>query len=245
MLISICMPYRDRWPALAASLSQYRRLYGREDRPLSLEIIVVDDGSMRDPLPVSFVHKCAPFKGVAVHLPTRSWALNPCGPLNRALMLATGDLIVLTNPEVIHAEPVLEIMAAAIEDPLDYVQAPVKGLSGPGVADPNWAPFPDGAGPHHCVMFSRALLEAVGGFDLDYRQGRGCDDNDWAWRVWSAGGRFKWADARGVSAQSHERTEWPAKTNRRLLAQKWGPAWREAFGEQRAAEMERQCLRFA
>lgn len=217
-MISLCMAYRDRQAQLDVSLEAYRRLYQ------DLEISICDDGS---PIPVE-APGC-----VVTSFPGRDYALNPCAAFNRAVEASHGDLIVLTNPEIEHREPIIEQMRESVVTERHYVIAAARDGAQwrchSTYKDPNWKPFPPGAGPHYCVMFTRKLWEDAGGFDEAYRQGRMCDDNDWAWRAWRAGAVFVHRDDLIVHSQSHPKTVWPQRANYQLLDEKWShcPEYRD------------------
>jgi hypothetical protein len=185
--ISVCVPYWNRPTELARMFSEYERLYAG----LEIEFSICDDGS---PDPAS-----VPEGVVLTRLPEKDHALNPCVPINRAVAASSGDVIVLTNPEMEHREPILPDMVALIEDDMDYVTAPCfdvdrgRWLAGESVRydEHGRLPVPPGAHYHFLAVFTRKLWRRAGGFDEAYRHGAGADDADWVWRVWRAGGRFK------------------------------------------------------
>jgi GT2 family glycosyltransferase len=84
------------------------------------------------------------------------------------------------------------------------------------------------------VAFRRTLWEKAGGFDEDYRGGQGCDDNDWLWRAYAAGARFRVAP---VLVWHHDHAlAWRLPLNRELFLRKWTPARRaDLIAERRAA----------
>ena len=89
------MPYFNRQALLDVSLAAYRRLYS------GIEISICDDGSDE---PV-VAPGC-----VVTTLPKKTQALNPCTPINKAVNASNGEVIVLTNPENEHREPILPAM---------------------------------------------------------------------------------------------------------------------------------------
>lgn len=213
MTISVCMAYWKRQEALDRSLAAYRRHYPH----LDLEIVVADDGS---PEPVQ-APGC-----VVVSLPRKQSALNPCVPLNAAVRASTGELIVLTNPEIEHVEPVLEQMAAMIEHPSQYVTAACVDadgsvLAGAGVdyRKDGRLPVPPGAHFHFCAMLTRELFDHVGGFDESYRYGQAYEDADWLWRCYEAGARF----LHHPVAVRHYRTAtaWGLPLNEKRYLKRW------------------------
>jgi hypothetical protein len=214
--ISVCAPYWMRQGALDRMGEQYARLYP----DLALELVVCDDGSPKPAV--------APPGVTVVRLPRKNRPLNPCVPINAAVNASTGDVIVLTNPEIEHREPVLGAMLAMLEHEDDYVTARCwdehEGLvlAGPEVDYRKYGrqPVPPGAHFHFLAMFHRSLWERAGGFDEDYRYGRGCDDNDWLWRAHRANARFK-ACPVTVYHDSTEQLAWKMPLNRDLFRSKW------------------------
>jgi len=213
------MPYYMRQEALDRSLESLRRL----NWAYELEIVIADDGS---PVPVR-----AP--GCIVEsLPVKHHALNPCVPMNRAVARSTGDVIVLTGPEIEHRTPVLGPMIMTL-GPDDYVIAACQDVSGRmlcgsairGGEDGRGA-MPAGSGFHFCAMLQRQLFERAGGFDEDYRDGQAFDDNDWLFRLERAGARFHMRD--DLVVWHHQvPCAWPVgghERNRRLFEAKWEAA---------------------
>lgn len=216
-MISICMPYYMRQGELDRSLRSLRVCYPA----LDFELVICDDGS-----PVSVY---APGCWV-VRLPLKGHALNPCVPMNRAVAEATGEIIVLTGPEIEHRTPVLGAMADGI-GPDDYVIAACRDADGQWLCASSVTPgtdgrgaMPAGSGFHFCAMLHRSLFNRAGGFDEDYRDGQAFDDNDWLFRLERAGARFRLRDDLVVW---HHRVScaWPVgghERNRRLFEAKWG-----------------------
>ncbi|HEV2178336.1 MAG TPA: glycosyltransferase [Stellaceae bacterium] len=230
--ISVAMPYWNRPEELARSLASYAKCYP----DLDIEFSLCDDGSDRPPGRL-------PRNAKLTKLPAKTAALNPCVPINRAVRAATRDVIVLTNPETEHREPVLYAMLEALTGPNDYVMtgarnAPyqyrrglvLKESPGEWVAGPEAPrapvggrkPIAPGSELHFCTMFHRALFERAGGFDEAYRNGAGCEDNDFTWRLYAAGANFKYVP--GAVWHYVTRHGWKGKpgVNYELLDRKWG-----------------------
>lgn len=212
------MPYFNRPNEWALSKASYAKMYP----DLDIEFSICDDGST-PPLIDKDVRLTS--------LPQKSVALNPCVPINLAVRNCTRDVIVLTNPETEHRERVLDQMLDALTGPNDYVIAgcrdTVRGewYAGAGRSMKGALAAP-GIQFHFCVMFHRELFERVGGFDEDYRQGHGYDDNDWTFRLHAAGG-INVIYASGVVYHTRrlmQRSLWRGPQllrNEKLLRQKW------------------------
>lgn len=218
--ISVCAPYWMRQPALDRMVEQYGRLYPDMD----VELSVCDDGS---PEPA-----VAPPHVILTRLPRKSHPLNPCVPINRAVEASSGEIIVLTNPEIEHRTPVLGAMLAMLEHEDDYVTARCwderwrRVLAGQGCmsyGEGKRGPVPAGAHFHFLAMFRRSLWEKAGGFDEDYRPGKAWDDGDWLWRAHRAGARFKHCE-KTVYHDSRNRIKWGMPSNAKLFARKWPEA---------------------
>jgi GT2 family glycosyltransferase len=224
-MVSICMPYYMRQEALDRSLASLRKHYAEDE----LEIVICDDGSS---VPVR-----APGCKV-ISLPVKDHALNPCVPINRAVAASSGDVIVLTNPEIEHRAPILKGMAETLGmrdggASNRYVLAACRDADGawlcgshvrPG--ENGRGPMPAGSGFHFCAMLYRSLFEYAGGFDEEYRAGQAFDDNDWLFRLGRVGTTFRIRDDLVVW---HHRVPctWPDgghERNRRLFEAKWGHA---------------------
>lgn len=202
---------------LDRSFAAYHALY----KNLDLEFSICDDGS---PEPV-IAYDC-----IIVTLPRKNRALNPCVPINRAVNCSTSDVIVLTNPEVVHEQSIFPQMRKCLQNENDYIIAACKDANtgrylckSDLTTDYGRMPFPEHSGFHFCVMFYRSLWEKAGGFDEDYRKGQGCDDNDWLYRLQKAGANFIMRDDLIVDHYDVH-TKWPhggLRRNRKLLRRKW------------------------
>lgn len=217
MKVSVCVPYWQRQAALDRMLQTYARLYP----DLGLEFSICDDGS---PEPA-----VVPPGVILTRLPAKDRPLNPCVPINRAVAASSGEVIVLTNPEIEHREPVLPALLELLESEDDYVAATCwddRGFHVAG-ADVDFTkrgrlPVPPGAQFHFLAAFHRTLWDRAGGFDEDYRHGTGCDDNDFLFRLHRAGARFRLSPA---TVYHHPtKTPWGMPHNRDLFFRKWPEA---------------------
>ena len=224
MKLSVAMPYWNRASELECSLASYRKVYPHHD----IEFCICDDGSVPPLL----------MPGAKVtYLPQKSVAKCPVTPINVAVRNCTNDIIVLTNPEIEHREPVLDQMLSAWTGPDDYVMAgcrdTVRGewYAGAGRSMKGCLAPPEGW-YHFCVLFHCSLFERVGGFDEDYREGHAFDDNDFLFRLWALGDvNYKYVP--GVvwhNRRLMQRSIWKGPQllrNEKLLRQKWGHLGKE------------------
>lgn len=209
--VSICLAFWENYKEAAATV--------RSALALNLDVSLCNDGSlMGDGI------------GYTVRLPEKTMALNPCVPLNAAVNNSTRSVVVLTNPGV-------EIRAGMIERMLDvldentYVAAACRDFdtgrwlchSTVKGGEHGRGPMPEGSGFHFLAMLTRSLWDRAGGFDEDYREGQGYDDNDFLWRLHRAGAKFKVLDD-VVIDHKRSTTVWPPgglERNRRLFESKW------------------------
>lgn len=219
-MISVCMPYWNRPKELARSMLAYEKLYP----DLELEFSICDDGSFQ---PLQSHGK--PWK--ITRLPFHAQAMNPCVPINAAIRAATHDVIVLTNPEVEHRVPVFHQMLAALQAPNDYVMAGcIEATTGARIAGEGTPlapaggrkPIPPGSDLHFCTMFHRGLFDTIGGFDEAYRNGLGCDDNDFVWALYSVRANFKRVPVDVYHYRTPHRWGGTLEKNAAILEKKWG-----------------------
>lgn len=230
-MISVVMPYWRRQTILERNLATYRTLYPHDD----IEIVIVDDGSPEPAL----AHGGFPWPVKIIRLPRKETALNPCVAFNKGVEASSGDIVVLTNPEVVHRAPILANMAAELMSlgPRGYVAAACWGVKAewwychstkmPAASSVGRARMPRGAGLHFCSMLARDLYEAIGGFSEEYRDGQGYEDNDLLWKLHAAGARFRILDDLVTDHHDSPRSEWPAggaSRNRAIFDAKWGSA---------------------
>jgi glycosyltransferase involved in cell wall biosynthesis len=226
MKASIVMPYWNRAEALANALNRYAAIY-KDD---GLEVIVVDDGSPEKPIVWSYL----PLLVRVITLPEKTAALNPCVPINVGVGLAQNDIVFLTNPEIMHTGNIIDPMIAELKKlgPKGYVAAACfcprlnawlcKSDAPP---TPGRAKVPAGAGLHFFSCFHKSLFDEIGGFDVEYRNGQGYDDNDFLWKLHSAGAKFSILDDCVVEHSPAPRTVWPRgglARNRAIFERKWG-----------------------
>jgi GT2 family glycosyltransferase len=222
------MPYWQRQRVLSDNLAKYRDLYPHD----GIEIVIVDDGSPEPPV----IDGPFPWPVTVERLADKDHALNPCTAFNTGVARARGDYIVLTNPEVRHREPILGEMRTRARDIGRHAYVAAACWSGehnwwfchsrlmPHHAKVGRAPSPPGSGLHFCAMLHRSLYEKAGGFDEDYRDGQGYEDNDFLWRLARAEAEFAIFDDLVTDHLPCPRSKWPAggaARNRTIFERKW------------------------
>jgi hypothetical protein len=226
-LISLVLPYFERREATDAALHRMAALYPETD----MEVVIVDDGS-RNPY-------CAPrmpFRVSVIRLPEKDNPLNPCLPINIGVAYAKGDVIAISNPEIMHRTAVLPELVKSLET-ADYVAAAcwcpdtnrwhAHSTRNPLYADKTQIKMPAGAQYHFLAVLSRDLFRTIQGFDCDYRDGAGYDDNDLLMRLNQARARFAVRDDLIVDhSRNGAHAAWTPQMferNRQLFVSKWGP----------------------
>lgn len=223
-MLSVIMPYWNRQELLNRSLNRFDELYA----DLGMEVIIASDGCSVELDPHEFPVK-------VVNLPTKSEPKNPCVPLNLAAESAAGNILVITNPEIYHIQPVFESMAEDLlnRGPKGYVIASCWG-----VEEDRWYCFPDFIGPgvgkmppnsglHFCSIMYKPFFDEIGGFDEIFRDGAGYEDNDFAWSVHKGGGNVV---VRPDLVVHHRKTniKWGSdkfSINKHLFENKWKNYW--------------------
>ena len=228
-MISLILPYYERREAADASL----RLMARQYPGLSLEVVLVDDGSSEP----YYAPVDLPFPVRVLYGPQKDQPLNPCTPINVGAAAASGDYIALSNPEILHVNPVLPELLAECQrgGPLTYALAacwdPEKkrwhchSTNRRDDSGDVGSFLPPGTDYHFMAMLHRSLWELAGGFDEDYRDGAGYDDPDFVLRLHRCGARFVIRDDLVVEhprrgAKANWRPEMFAR-NRKVFLSKW------------------------
>lgn len=224
-MISICMAYRERPEALKATLLRYAEV----ERDVDMEVVVVDDGSPRNPAQpvVDELGDDLPFRVEVMTLNERDHLLNPCVPLNRATETAKGDLLLITSPEVRPHEATLQRMADICRPNLNRVTVGAVWCTKRGwISHSVEAPYRY----HFANMVSTAFWRSMGGFDEEYREGYCFDDPDLVKRLDAASCSWSFIDSphfdhvMGEDGESKDpkppKEKWTL--NRDLYVSKWG-----------------------
>lgn len=186
MKISLILPYWDRQRAADVALI----LLGKTYADFDMEVVVIDDGNV-----IPFKSPDCGLNIKVVSLPIKHEPKCPSTAWNAGVAAASGDVVILSCIEVLHKVPVIEQMVEALTDIGEhgYVLAAA------------WCPEaeiwhchssvkvprnPEGTGIAFCGAMHKSLYLKAGGFDEEYRDGAGYEDNDFINRVLSVGGRF-------------------------------------------------------
>lgn len=224
-MISIVMSYHNRRNQLLKTLDSIR-YFGEP------EIIIVDDASDER------IEDLPGIKVIRVEPKQKTW-INPCIPFNMGFAKATGDVVIIQNPECIHVGDILGYTrnlkkgtvfshaAYSLDYHLEYNHYSPEGLKELIMNEPqriqvahhgwyNHSVYRP-VGFHFCMAMMREDLEEIGGFDERFATGIGFDDDDLVRRIKKAGMGLKIVDDPFVIHQKHARTDYHNTWTRRML----------------------------
>lgn len=225
--ISLILPFYERHEATTRALKRHAELYPVVD----MEVIIVDDGSA---LPYT-APPGLPWPVYVIHLPKKKGPLNPCLPINVGVHSSGGKVLAISNPEIVHTVPVLEHLAMMLSKDVDYAAAAcwcpdtqrwhAHSTRTPLYADRTPIAMPENAQYHFLAVLTRDTWNDCGGFDNDYREGAGYDDNDFLLRLEKAGAQFSIRDDLIVEhSRNGAHAPWTREMferNRQMFISKW------------------------
>lgn len=228
-MISIILPYWKRREALLLTLSSYVKYYSKEE----VEVIIIDDGG-NDIQEKDFLHIPIPLR--IIHCGDKKVAKNPCIPINIGVKKAKGEIILLTNPEIIHLSRILPVMKNTLKESGEtgFVSAACwdvdrqKWLSHTSITPMQnrrmgRENIPKNSSLHFCALMYKSFFKKVGGFHEAYREGQGYEDNDFLWKLDEAGGVFATLD-KCVVHHFNSKTHWPIdglQKNKKIYEERW------------------------
>ena len=198
-----------------------------------IEVIAVDDGSDNEHRIEDFTDEFPFFRVVRIE-PEDKWYGNCCIPFNMAIREAKGDIIVLQNPECLHANDVLTYISNNINE-TNYISVSAYGLDSHYVRDGildyalknnelsglikslpqvpyrgnrtmGWYNHPTFRPEawHFCSAMTRENMAKLNGFDERYADGVACDDSEFIIRIKRIGLNVEIVDDVQVIHQYHE-----------------------------------------
>jgi len=225
--IAICTPYWERSEHLRHTLESYEKMgyFDKEKmQGLTVGVSICDDGSVKDPAPTQRTNPYIETVYLPREVDNQGRWLDPCVPINAAVRSTSAPLIVLTEPEVYHVEPVLLEMSQMMTSEKDVIVCPCRVT---GQRGHEWYAHPVHK-PRHSWWFwmqSRELFEAMGGWDESYRWGIGWDDDDTLEAERELGAQYKWlTDKHVVHPYMPKKPMYKGKyaNNQRVFEEKWG-----------------------
>lgn len=215
------MSYYNRKKLLENSLHTIER----QEYPLDqLEIIIVDDVSSPEESVVDLIKTFnLPIKLFVLEESKKTW-MNPCIPNNIGFSKATGDVILIQNPECMHQGNILKHVERYIKRNtyLNYscysIDKYLTDMIHPGcvlgaddqIAHENGT---DGwynhsvykpTGYHFCSAITSEDLYSLGGFDERFANGLAYDDNEFLHRIRLKNMLIRYIDDPFVFHQFHE-----------------------------------------
>lgn len=160
-----------------------------------LEIVVVNDGLQTD----GTEDVCKEFAGLDIKYVfsgQRNQAglvsRNPCIPNNIAVRQSTGDFIILTCPEIYHVNNVIERLTTPLFSRSKLVTTSdgvyfdtkndiVQDL--PTIHIERAEYFPDRSCYPFCMGMQKSIFMDLGGYDEDFADVYGAEDDDFIWRL--------------------------------------------------------------
>jgi glycosyltransferase involved in cell wall biosynthesis len=100
--VSLLLPYFNRKEYLKVSLDSFRHFYSFDD----LEIVIVDDGSSSQHRVEDLVAKYTDLNIKLIRISNKI-GTNPSRPYNVAARHATGSVLMLSSPEIVHTRNIL------------------------------------------------------------------------------------------------------------------------------------------
>ena len=203
-VVSIVMAYYERAALLKTTLASFKTLGYSND----VEVIIVDDGSIREPLAIDASEY--EFRIKCIIIPSsKKRHINSCVPYDVGFEQANGDVVIIQNPECIHLDNIVNHALHNSNDTnyLSYSCYSLNEESTKRISENGWErerirfhAEPRAAGSdgqdgwynhskykpnayHFCSAISGINLKLLGGFDARYAKGIGFDDDEFLYRV--------------------------------------------------------------
>jgi GT2 family glycosyltransferase len=219
-MISIVTAYYNRKALFRRTLESVAKSQHKD-----FEVVAVDDASKQEER-IEDLEKEFSFLRVIRIDPKDKWYYNSCIPYNIGIKKAKGDIIILQNPECLHAHDVMSYVKENLTDK-NYLVMSCYSVDEDSTRD--FIPYVDHAkllrmlpmqivfnytgwychskyNPHafhFCSAITTRNMEKLGGFDERYSEGIGYEDNEFLDRVIRLGLKIKIVDDVSVIHQWH------------------------------------------
>lgn len=122
--ISIVMAYYNRKVQTLETLKGFQKMYIGK---YNFEVVIVDDNSNdENRLEEDIKQFSIPIKLIVITNEEKGNRINPCAAYNRGFSEATGDIIVIQNPEIYHCGDIIEyVLQNSLQVENNYVTFPV------------------------------------------------------------------------------------------------------------------------
>ena len=223
--ISIVTAYFNRKKLFYNTLLSIRR-----SAVTNIEVIAVDDGSSADER-LEYLQAEFNFLKIIRLEQADKWYVNPCIPFNKGFAAASGDIVILQNPECLHYGDILKyadenlgandyfsfasysldrettelLSSSEIKGDQFYSSIKFRDTAAVSDGDAGWYNHSryDPAGFHWCAAIYRKTLVELGGFDDRYALGVAFDDIELLVRIKKKGMNFRIIDQPLVLHQNH------------------------------------------
>lgn len=227
MKVSIVMAYHNRWKQLVTTLESINMSMR------DVEIIIVDDASDEENSIENYVDPYLNTKVIRINHEEKTWH-NPCIPFNRGFKEATGDVIIIQNPECLHVGDVVDYVVENIQENKyitfacysadeekterisNLVSLLPNGIN--GILEPFNNAHPEAdtkngwynhseynpCALHFCSAIMKKDLERLGGFDEQYAGGFAYEDMAFIRKIREWGFKVEICDNPYVVHQAHE-----------------------------------------
>ena len=218
MKYSFIMPYYNRAEQLHNTLVSFVRFYrNRKD----FEVILIVD-SKQIPMMLCDLNRTVDIFSeelvIKLYKGDSRRIYNPVTAFNIGVTYSSGEYLILTNPECEHEGDILCELDSIYNKNSPYVVCGCKSLKKDRSFD-RWYQHskhrPENY--HFCSVITKEDYNKIGGFNEDYAEGYGYDDNSFRDRVWNSGIPFVVRDDLVVLHQFHEKvksSDWRSRLDR-------------------------------
>lgn len=206
MKYSFVIPYYNRIPQFTKTLDSFQKLYiHRTD----WEVVVIEDAKNLHNLDMHkdlmWAIQNRPYRIFCI--PGENLRGGAAGPShNKGARVASGEYIILTNPEIFHQTDVLKGLDEEFsKNPNVYVVCACKSLRQDGSFE-QWYQHSlyRNENFHFCNALHKKTFELVGGITEDYAKGYCFEDNDFRDKLFYKGVEFVVRDDLLTAHQWHE-----------------------------------------
>jgi glycosyltransferase involved in cell wall biosynthesis len=201
MKVSIVSAYHNRKNLLINTLKSISK-----SKHNDFEFIIVDDASSEEHRLEDLLKEYSFLKLIRIE-PENKWYVNPCIPFNIGFKNATGDIIILQNPECFHTDDIISYVVNNLKED-DYfsfgcfsldenktnifcnnidvdISQLIVNKSVTGNSSDGWYNHSiyRNVGYHFTSAIYKKKLDELGGFDENYSKGIGYDDDEFLRRV--------------------------------------------------------------
>jgi hypothetical protein len=206
--ISIVMSYfNNRKTQAKRTLDYFQNNYLGK---YNFEVVIVDDNANEEnKLNDIFYYYHFPIKYIVISKEEKGDRINPCGAYNKGFWEASGEIVIIQNPECLHVGDILGFtlrnlnpgkyltfscynLCEALMDELINFPNKFEKINDPNFNNRNadkqkecWFnhPYINRTDYHFCSAIYKKQLEEIGGFNLDFAYGSCYDDDEFIYRI--------------------------------------------------------------